>query len=781
MAKRLSNYLVEKELVDVGAMEKAFRHRERLGGSLGTNLLELGLLEVERLGECLAAVHDMPQAPKSMLGDIDRSVVRTMRAEDIVRYGALPIGLDGDTLALAVSYPKTPGEHAALREVSGREIKLYLVTELQYQFMAHVLFGLPLTPRFIALVEKFPQRISSSGASASFAQITPGMTEPDAVGGASDLGSGWTPEQFGKFLRKSHSRDEVLQATLGYVGNHFPRRFVLAVQQKSVRGFLAQGVHLSSNRVRAVSFPAEGLIKAFGPGRGVTALIGNASDVGVSPLYESLELPFPAEILCLAIHIGPHPALFIVADNNDEPIERSAEPIIELAATQAAAALMGLVRQRKLQQSAEHQAVGSHSIRELAGRGERTPSVNTLDPGWVLSSGVRGGIKPSLEPARADILSGALGTPLETVGGTLLDPAKMVAAGGEWDNTVFDPVVDRPDEDGLPPEADDYEEEVEPPSNELADIIIELSDPVERAGDSPEDLRKTPATWPARPNAGGFGDPNLVVDGLLSEDPSHVLRARAELLLGAKEVVQALMGRFPGPVDERAPIEAPLSSHGPLLEAVLELGMGAVPHLIDMTGSDNPQRRCYSVLCLRDIRHDHALSPLIDRLTDSSTRVRTAARHALAMYKSAAGFSKVEKSINEAIMSDNSVHQVAGAEAAAEFGQSSSVTLLLENVDSGNTEVAEATVEALKRLTFQDWGQRARKWLKWHKKHGATERRRWLAASVTHKSVEIRTLVADEIERMPLLPVRFDPQAGRREQKRVQRRVIEVLGLDKSK
>jgi len=234
-------------------------------------------------------------------------------------------------------------------------------------------------------------------------------------------------------------------------------------------------------------------------------------------------------------------------------------------------------------------------------------------------------------------------------------------------------------------------------------------------------------------------------------------------------------------VDEQAQIDAPLASHGALLEAVLELGMGAVPHLIELIGSENAQRRYYAILCFREVRHDHAVSPLIKRLVDNSARVRVAARHALAKYKNADGFSRVEKSINQAIMSDEALHQLAGAEAAAEFAQTSSVTLLLENVGSPDDEVSEATIDALKRLTFQDLGKKAKKWLKWHKKFGSLNRYRWLAASVNHKSLEIRTLVADEIERTPLLPVRFDPHAGRREQKRVQRRVIEVLGLGESK
>ena len=288
-----------------------------------------------------------------------------------------------------------------------------------------------------------------------------------------------------------------------------------------------------------------------------------------------------------------------------------------------------------------------------------------------------------------------------------------------------------------------------------------------------------PTTWPSTPGADGFTSPVSLVAAVLSDDPVIALQARAELLLAGSDVLSTLMNRFPGPVRKGLPLDAPIAERGPLLAAIVDLGRRAVPHLIQLLQSGNNERRYYAVLCFREIRHDDAIIALAERALDPVAEIRRAVRTVLVVYRENPNFGQVHQILHHALGGDSQRKQIGAAEAVAALSDVAAVPLLLENVASSDPEVATTTQSALETLVFQNFGSNEKKWNKWHKKHGRATREQWLVASAIHKSLNIRSLVAEYISQAPNLDIEYDPTGKRREHKRAQTALMKLYGLGK--
>src|SRR3954466_10320622 len=66
---RLGELLVKDGLVSAAAVDEALESQVVHGGRLGTNLVELGLLEEKELARCLGKLHGLPFASGEMSPD----------------------------------------------------------------------------------------------------------------------------------------------------------------------------------------------------------------------------------------------------------------------------------------------------------------------------------------------------------------------------------------------------------------------------------------------------------------------------------------------------------------------------------------------------------------------------------------------------------------------------------------------------------------------------------------------------------------------------------------
>ena len=115
MARRLGELLVARGKLTSEQLQKALQAQMIWGGHLGTNLIELGYLTEDELGEILAEAHSVRYAPYEMLQEIPSSILSSIPRGLVEKYKIIPFRFDGKKLHLVML---TPQDLMALDEVS---------------------------------------------------------------------------------------------------------------------------------------------------------------------------------------------------------------------------------------------------------------------------------------------------------------------------------------------------------------------------------------------------------------------------------------------------------------------------------------------------------------------------------------------------------------------------------------------------------------------------------------------------------------------------------------
>src|SRR5258708_3881029 len=113
---RLGELLLAAGLVTADQVEQGLRAQIMWGGRLGTNLVELGHLELDDLARMLGRQHRIPAALTRHFDRADRAVQQRLPAAVAERYGVVPLfraGTQKDRIALvsAVPLPKDALAH----------------------------------------------------------------------------------------------------------------------------------------------------------------------------------------------------------------------------------------------------------------------------------------------------------------------------------------------------------------------------------------------------------------------------------------------------------------------------------------------------------------------------------------------------------------------------------------------------------------------------------------------------------------------------------------------
>src|SRR5690606_34720767 len=73
-------------------LEAALRNQVLYGGRLGTNLVELGFIDLEMLSTYLAELTGFPIATPNLLDDADKALLDKLGSDEAHRLRAVPLG-----------------------------------------------------------------------------------------------------------------------------------------------------------------------------------------------------------------------------------------------------------------------------------------------------------------------------------------------------------------------------------------------------------------------------------------------------------------------------------------------------------------------------------------------------------------------------------------------------------------------------------------------------------------------------------------------------------------
>lgn len=149
---KLGTLLLRNATISLTQLEAALRAQVLFGGKLGTNLVELGFVDLDVLSGYLGDLTQLPIATRDALEAVPPSAIALVDAKVAERLGVLPLGVlppPDDAIALAMI---DASDRAAAEEVAaltGRGVAPYVVPELRLLYYLEKHYGLARKQRFV--------------------------------------------------------------------------------------------------------------------------------------------------------------------------------------------------------------------------------------------------------------------------------------------------------------------------------------------------------------------------------------------------------------------------------------------------------------------------------------------------------------------------------------------------------------------------------------------------------------------------------------------------------
>jgi hypothetical protein len=186
---KLGTLLLRNAAIGLSQLEGALRNQVLYGGRLGTNLVELGFIDLELLSAYLAELSGLPIATPTLLDDASPHLLARLGADDAHRLRAIPLGYLGeareasppgesDTIAVAFADPSDTAAIAHVAARLGAKIAPYVVPELRALYYLEKHFGLPRRARFLRPAQARPD---GDGKERRRSQPAHGMVMPPAL------------------------------------------------------------------------------------------------------------------------------------------------------------------------------------------------------------------------------------------------------------------------------------------------------------------------------------------------------------------------------------------------------------------------------------------------------------------------------------------------------------------------------------------------------------------------------------------------------------------------
>ena len=152
---KLGDLLVSDGLLTPQQVESALRAQVMWGGRLGTNLVELGLADLDALSRALGRQHKLPAALARHFERGDRELQRLLSADVAERFACVPllrVGESGEDVVVAVIDPLAAKPNAIVADelgVAPDRIIQSVAAELRIRYYLERVYGIARDVRFL--------------------------------------------------------------------------------------------------------------------------------------------------------------------------------------------------------------------------------------------------------------------------------------------------------------------------------------------------------------------------------------------------------------------------------------------------------------------------------------------------------------------------------------------------------------------------------------------------------------------------------------------------------
>ena len=163
---RLGDYLIREGKLRPEQLERALETQKLVGGRLGTNLLELGLVSEDQLLKALGQLRATQTVSNSDLRGVQPEVIRMIPAKLAMRYKLVPYLLKGKTIFIAAKDPGDPLQEDEIGFLTSCMVRTCIATELRVEIALRRFYRVNVDHRFLILGKRLAGAARSAQAAA---------------------------------------------------------------------------------------------------------------------------------------------------------------------------------------------------------------------------------------------------------------------------------------------------------------------------------------------------------------------------------------------------------------------------------------------------------------------------------------------------------------------------------------------------------------------------------------------------------------------------------------
>jgi len=154
MTLKLGDLLLQQGAITQTELEDALKYQVIFGGKLGTNLIEMGVLEEEEIAAALSEKFKVPAVDVEQVMQVPPDVVQLIPTDLVEKYRVVPLQRDGRRLTLAMA---NPADLSAIDEIAfrtGLVIRPQVVAEVRLVLALEKYYGIERERRYIHAAKK---------------------------------------------------------------------------------------------------------------------------------------------------------------------------------------------------------------------------------------------------------------------------------------------------------------------------------------------------------------------------------------------------------------------------------------------------------------------------------------------------------------------------------------------------------------------------------------------------------------------------------------------------
>ena len=171
MERRIGDILIEMKACTSQELQAALQTQSIFGGRLGTNLLELGIVNEHQLAAALSRAHGIPCLEEA--AEPEAAAIEAVSPELVAKYGFVPLHADDRRMRIVVADPRDLGSLDELAFAVGKRLESVVAPEARLWTMMRRYYGIDRKLRGIAMEDDLA---AAPGREAAF-----GRPEDDAA------------------------------------------------------------------------------------------------------------------------------------------------------------------------------------------------------------------------------------------------------------------------------------------------------------------------------------------------------------------------------------------------------------------------------------------------------------------------------------------------------------------------------------------------------------------------------------------------------------------------